>query len=146
MNLTPKQFLRRYIDADNEIKQKEDEISRLRTKSEKLITSYPDDGRTISRSKSDTVSLYAAEIVDIESDVQIRITELKTIKKEVEDVINAVEDSDERLVLNYRYINGLDWGQIDQKINHYEIRWIYKIHGCALASVKKILKVCSKMQ
>lgn len=44
----------------------------------------------------------------------------------------SLKSENESDVLFYRYIAGLDWWEIAEKL-HYSERWIHKIHGKALA-------------
>ena len=46
--------------------------------------------------------------------------------------IKNLKSENESDVLFYRYIAGLDWWEIAEKL-HYSERWIHKIHGKALA-------------
>ena len=45
--------------------------------------------------------------------------------------IGEIESEDERDVLFYRYIKGMDWWEVARAMNYCE-SWIYKLHGRAL--------------
>ena len=63
---------------------------------------------------------------------------LAEIKKRIvliDEPINALEDSTERLVLRLRYIDGLPWEKICVKIS-YEWTWTHRIHSNALENIK----------
>ena len=49
--------------------------------------------------------------------------------------IRELEDEDERDVLFYRYIKGLEWWEIARSMDYSE-SWIYELHGRALRKLK----------
>ena len=63
--------------------------------------------------------------------------------REILDVIAAVPDEMQKAVLTLRYIEGLDWITISQRIS-YEERQTFVIHGRALLVVNEILKSAGK--
>lgn len=79
---------------------------------------------------------------------RLREAERKT-RDALEEILHAIEqvpDEMQRTVLTLRYIEGLDWISIAEKI-HYEISNTYILHGRALWAVKKWMeeKDCRKM-
>ena len=59
---------------------------------------------------------------------------LLKLKTEIQGVINAVPNMDERLVLTYRYIKNYTWGQIGEEL-YADERTIRRWHNRALAHV-----------
>lgn len=59
--------------------------------------------------------------------------------REVLSAIEAVPDEMQRTVLTLRYVEGLDWIAISERI-HYEERMTFILHGRALWAVKKWLE------
>lgn len=57
------------------------------------------------------------------------------LKSEIRNVINDVENLDERLVLYDRYINFNNWEQISEKMN-IAYCTVHRIHSSALLNVK----------
>lgn len=53
----------------------------------------------------------------------------------IENVIKAVKNEDENDVLFYRYVKGLRWWEIAEKMDCTE-RWVHKLHGNALQHLK----------
>lgn len=53
----------------------------------------------------------------------------------IENQIKMVEDEDENDVLFYRYVRGLRWWEIAEKMECSE-QWVYKLHGKALKHLK----------
>lgn len=63
---------------------------------------------------------------------------LKQYQKETLAIETAIEDLKDprlRLLLRYKYMDGLRWETIAD-IMHYEIRWIYELHGQALKELE----------
>lgn len=58
------------------------------------------------------------------------------MKLEIGHQINMLEDTNERLVLRYRYLVCMPWDEIAGRL-HYSIRYVYKIHGRALQHFEK---------
>ena len=78
------------------------------------------------------LSGYAAELDEMINElIEERYLRIKTYQQ-ITKQIKQMKSENEKDVLFYRYIRGLDWWEIAEKMNYSE-RWIYKIHGEALA-------------
>lgn len=53
----------------------------------------------------------------------------------IENLIKSVKNEDENDVLFYRYVKGLRWWEIAEKMDCSE-RWVHKLHGRALGHLK----------
>lgn len=62
------------------------------------------------------------------------IDELADIRAEIEDVLGQLEDDTLRKLMEYRYIDGMTWEQIAEKM-HYSWRHTCRLHGEALAKI-----------
>lgn len=65
------------------------------------------------------------------------------LAEEISEVIEAVPDLDERTLLRLRYINGLKWDKVADKMS-YSLPQIFRIHGCALISAGELREDESK--
>lgn len=74
------------------------------------------------------------KILEIEKEVDWEIVELQIVRKEIRETLNQLEDENLKLLMEYRYIDGLTWGQIAVKM-HYGFQWVCKLHGRALAGI-----------
>ena len=114
-----------------------DKISVLRSKAEKITTSYQDNptfgGFEDHRQK------VIAEMVDLEREYEKARTLCRNKRKEVEFVINLLENHQEKIVLEMRYLHYDNWLDIAINLN-YSVQMIYKIHGRALINLLKINK------
>ena len=78
-------------------------------------------------------------MVDLEREYQKARTQCRNKRKEVEFVISLLDNFQEKLVLEERYLNYYDWQEIALKLNYSE-RMIYKLHGSALIHLLEINK------
>lgn len=56
-------------------------------------------------------------------------------EKEIEKVIETLEDSRERTIMRYRYISGLEWEEVCVK-SHYSWQHTHRLHAEALKKLK----------
>ena len=131
-NEEKKEYLRSYRRAIRREKDILLEIQRLRL--DKMFPSVVNDGMPKGSHQSD-LSDYIANM-----DEQIELLKLERLEKvniyrDIEKRIRAMENTDEQDVLRYRYINGLKWDDIAEKMG-YCYRRTLEIHGNALKSFK----------
>ena len=125
-----KEYLRKYRTHVRRIHRINAEISELR--SMKLSPSLNNDGMPHGSSQSD-LSGYAAEL---DSMVQELIDERYCRIKDYQEIVGRIKklkSENEKDVLFYRYIRGMDWWEIAEKMKFSE-RQIFRIHGKALAN------------
>lgn len=128
-NEKKKEYLRSYQAHVRRIKRIESDLEEI--KSMKRYPSMSSDGMPHASNNSD-LSDYAAVLDKKERDL-LREKYLRVKGyKEVTNQIELLASDKEKDVLHYRYIKGLDWWEIAEKMNYTE-RWIHKIHGKALA-------------
>lgn len=128
-NERKKEYLRGYRECVRRIQRIESDLEEI-----KIMKRYPsmsNDGMPHGTNNSD-LSDYAAGLDKFERELvkerYLRITSYTEISEQ----INLLKSQKESDVLHYRYIKGLDWWEIAEKMNYTE-RWIHKIHGKALA-------------
>lgn len=73
---------------------------------------------------------------------QNELLRLLEVQKQIGDVIELVEDKDERLLLRLRYINHLEWLDIANELGYSE-RHTQRLHQKAIFSVDVILQSLS---
>ncbi len=130
--LTKKEFLNQYLNAEKEIGIKLDQIARLRELSTKITqTLTPDKVKSNSENRLESS---VSKIVDIEREIGASIDQLERTRLQVESVINSVPNVNQRNVLRLRYISGMKWEQIAVKLN-YDYRWVLRLHGKALNKI-----------
>ena len=127
-------YLKRYRFLDREISRKVEEVLRLRFNLEKVtaaLTPEPKGGGSI-YSKTEAM---VAKVVDLEAEINADVDRLFAIRKDIEAAIEAVEDDRERLLLQYRYLDGCTFEWIAGDMG-YHWRSVHKIHVRALSKIK----------
>lgn len=126
-----KEYLRSYRYHVRRIHRINAEIAELREM--KLHPSMkPDDGMPHGSGGQEDLSGYAAELDEMINElIEERYQRIKTYQAIVRQ-IKRMKSENEKDVLFYRYIRGLDWWDIAELMGFSE-RQIYRIHGNALA-------------
>lgn len=126
-----KEYLRKYRTHVRRIHRINAEIAELR--SMKISPSVNNDGMPHGGCGQSDLSGYAAEL---DSMVQELIDERYYRIKDYQDIVGRIKklkSENEKDVLFYRYIRGMDWWEIAEKMKFSE-RQIFRIHGKALAN------------
>ena len=126
-----KAYLKSYLQHVRRIHRINAEIAELREM--KLHPSMkPDDGMPHGSGGQGDLSGYAAELDEMINElIDERYQRIKTYQQIVRQ-IKRMKSRNESDVLFYRYIKGLDWWEIAEKMEFSE-RQIFRIHGKALA-------------
>lgn len=74
------------------------------------------------------------KVEELEEKIKQAVGELIEIRKEIETVLGQLEDENLRRLMEYRYIDGLTWEQVAEKM-HYSWRHTCRLHGEALAKI-----------
>lgn len=75
------------------------------------------------------------KVLEIDEEINREIDELQTVRQEIRAALNQLEDESLKLLMEYRYIDGLTWEQIAVKMD-ISWRWSIKLHGKALGKIK----------
>lgn len=128
-----KEYLKRYRKIDREVNQllmEKDEIFSLGTKITPTYSDMPKGTGENNRTQS-TIE----KLEEQEEKINKKIDLLYEVKEDIEKALHTVEDDTLRVLLRYRYINGLTWEKIAVNMN-YTYQWICKLHGEALRKLK----------
>ena len=74
------------------------------------------------------------KVDELERKITQAIDELADIRMEIEAVLGQLDDDTLRELMKYRYIDGLTWEQVAEKM-HYSWRHTCRLHGEALAKI-----------
>lgn len=132
-NERKKSYLRGYRKHGKRIKRIEAEIEEIR--SMKMYPSVNNDGMPHGSSGQGDLSGYAASLNELEEKLCKEGVQRVEQYKDISFRIQELKDSDERDVLFYRYIKGMEWWDIAKTMDYSE-RWIYELHGRALKNLK----------
>ncbi len=103
----------------------------LATKCTSNITGMPHAPSPSTSRMEDTI----CKIIDLEEDINRDIDALVDLKVEMTYAIKAVENVDERLVLEFRYLCYKSWEEIAVEMN-WRVRHVYEVHTSALENFK----------
>lgn len=131
-NERKKEYLKSYRRAIRRERDILSEIQRLRA--DKMFPSVVNDGMPKGSTQSDLSDYIVALDEQIELLKRERLEKV-TIYKDIEMRIREMESSDEQEVLRYRYISGMKWDAITEKMG-YSWRQIHRIHSSALLNFK----------
>ena len=137
MNNPAKTFLKQYTALQAQY----DSIQRDMAARRECLTSItaPIGGDAVQSSASDRMASVIASIIDSEVDLAETAREIERSLKEILAAIASVPDAVQRTVLTLRYIEGLDWIKVAERVN-YENSNTYIIHGRALVEINKWLE------
>ena len=132
--MTPKEYMSMAYGIDQSINSKLEQISSLRSMAavgSKLMSDMPGSpNRNISKMENTII-----KVIMLEEEINADIDELVDLKAEIYGVINSIEEEDYKTLLEQRYLCFRDWKDIAVFMRYNE-RYIYKLHGKALAAVK----------
>jgi len=83
----------------------------------------PDPGR---------IQAFLDEAADEEAEIRRLEKEIAEAEAETAMILSRLPDRRLALLLEYRYLDGLDWPEVARRI-HHSLSWTYKIHLQALA-------------
>lgn len=133
-----KHYLKQTGIYDVKINRKLEEIQRLEELRLKITTTMKPD--VVSNSGTqDKLGDATAKILDLKAEAHQYIDEIATKKREIEAVIDQVEDKQQLDVLKKRYILDEPWSQIASEIK-CGTRHTKRIHNEAIEAVDRILK------
>lgn len=132
-NAAKKEYLSEYRHHVHRISRIESELEEIR-----IMRSNPsainNDGMPHGSGQSD-LSDYAAALDDMERELREERYRRIMAYKDIACRIKSLQSEKEKDVMFYRYIKGMAWHEIAEKMGMSE-RWVLKIHGQALAHIK----------
>lgn len=132
--MTSKEYLRQAYRLDQRINSDLEEVAALREMAPSVSSSQYSERVQTSRKGDPSFIRGIEKIMELEEKINMEIDLLVALKDEIRSVITSVEDTDERLVLKYRYIHNYTWEQIGNELNA-DSRTVRRWHGMALLHV-----------
>lgn len=71
------------------------------------------------------------QLAELNNQINFRIDCLVNYKSKLIEEVMGLENRNHRLLLIYRYIDGLKWEEVAERMN-YDVSTVYKLHGEAL--------------
>lgn len=141
--MTPKEYLKQAYCLDHRINSDIAELGRLREMSTSI--SSPGLGEKVQTNRNTDAPFVKCleRIYSLEEKINKEIDLLVNLKEEIRSVIDMVSNTDERMVLRYRYIHNYTWEQIGDVLGA-DSRTVRRWHGQALGHVtlpENLLKI-----
>ena len=133
--MTAKEYLSQAYRLDQRIDSNIAEITRLREMACGISSPSWEEKVQTSRNTDAPFVRCLEKIIDLEKLVYSEIDTLVDLKRQIRTTIERVPNTDEQLVLRYRYIHNCTWEQIGNELNA-DARTIRRWHGDALQKVK----------
>ena len=131
--MNAKEYLNQGYLINERIDSKIEQIGMLRTLATKTSVTLSDMPGDPNKGKSKVEELLV-KIAGLEDEIRAEIARLVELKKNIVDVIEKVEDPEESLVLNLRYLNFFSWEDIALKMG-CSVRNVHVVHSRALEHV-----------
>lgn len=128
-----KAYLQRYLKARETMASMARTLERLREAAGVSAVRYDVD--KVQGGQSEGMAGIMAQVIDVESQLQRMQESAAAIAAEIIDSVLWINDEQYRDILLLRYIHGYTWEQIAEA-KHYSVRYVYKIHGRALAAFR----------
>ena len=129
-----KEYLRQAYRLNQIINSEIEEVAMVREMACSITSPVLGEKVQISHSGDPPFMRSMEKILMLEENINREIGELVDLKSQMRDVIAAVPDTDERMVLRYRYIHNMTWEQIGSELNA-DKSTVRRWHGNALAHV-----------
>ncbi len=137
--MNAKEYLRQAWNIDQRIKDKLDQVARLKEMATNVTSVISDMPRsaTPNPQKMENAVLRLAEM---ESEIDADIGRLVNLKIEITQTIWRVEDANCRTLLEMRYISFKSWEEIAAAMG-ITVRWLHRLHAKALRRVDEFTKI-----
>lgn len=126
-------WLKQYKYLDNHINRMLEEKERYKSVALKITPTWSDmpkggDGEN-------PRELAICKMMDCEKEIEKMIDEYADLGNDIRGKINDIDNLELRLLLNYRYIDGLTWELISVKMG-FTFQWVHILHSRALGEIK----------
>ena len=138
--MNAKEYLSQAIWLDQMIDSKLEQLETLKSLAMKVTSSFTKEkicGGNIEKSKMESTMV---KVIDLENEINADIDRLVDLKKDIQDTINTMDDINQQLLLELRYLSGKGWDEIAASMG-YDPRTVYRIHGKALKEFER-MKLC----
>lgn len=129
-----KEYLHQAYRLDKRIESDIEEMECLREMATNVSSPSWDEKVQTSRTSDAKFVRCLERIIDLESKINAEVDNLIALKEQIRCTINAVPDTDERMVLRYRYVHNFTWEQIGDELNA-DRTTVYRWHNTALNHV-----------
>ena len=129
-----KEYLHQAYRLDKRIQSHIEEMECLKEMATSVSSPRWDEKVQTSRNSEGNFVRCLERIMDLERRINAEIDNLVALKEQIRCVISEVADTDERMVLRYRYVHNLTWEQIGDELNA-DRTTVYRWHNQAINHV-----------
>lgn len=126
-----KEFLSQYGDNEREIARLEEEIARWESRAQRVTGSFSHLPRHCGEDK---IQSAVDEIFELRAMLYERLVDATELRRTIAAAIVKVPDKRLRLLLEYRYIDGLTWERVAAALT-CDYRWTLRLHERAIAEL-----------
>nr|DAO71901.1 MAG TPA: Protein of unknown function (DUF722) [Caudoviricetes sp.] len=134
--MTAKEYLSQLINLERLIEAKRLECERLDTMSKK-VSSTLSDCKVDTSNDNDKTAVIVIHVIELKKDISEHMKTYAELQAKISKEIDAIEDMRYRCLLIMRYITGLKFGEISEKMN-YGTRWVLILHREALKEFDRL--------
>lgn len=134
--MTAKEYLSQLINLERLIEAKRLECERLDTMSKK-VSSTLSDCKVDTSNDNDKTAVIVIHVIELKKDISEHMKTYAELQAKISKEIDAIEDIRYRCLLIMRYITGLKFGEISEKMN-YGTRWVLILHREALKEFDRL--------
>lgn len=132
--MTAKEYLHQAYRLDQRINSNLEELAALREMASSISSPQLSERVQTSKQADAPFVKNLEKIMALEDRINTEVNLLMELKDEIRRVITAVPNTDERMVLKYRYVHNYTWEQIGTEL-HADSRTVRRWHGKALQHV-----------
>lgn len=134
--MTAKEYLSQLLNLERLIEAKRLECERLDAMSKK-VSSTLSDCKVESSHDNDKIAVIVIHVIELKKDISEQMKIYLELQEKISKEIDAIEDMRYRSLLIMRYITGLKFGEISEKMN-YGTRWVLILHREALKEFDRL--------
>ncbi len=132
--MTAKEYFSQIPLLDKRIDAKLEQLDNLKAQATKVSAVISDMPRNDSANLQQ-LEASVAKLIDLEDEITDDIDRLIDTKREALESINALDDYDQQMILEFRYFCNKPWDEI-MKLMKLSSTTVYRLHGIALKNVQ----------
>ena len=132
INEQKKRWLYSYRAMEHKIQRILEELEQWKSKAQKVTRAF--DG-VPGGGGGDLLPQCVGKIMELEEELNAQIDRMVDKRREIEEAIARVPNPQQQEVLSLRYIDGLSWERIAERL-FYSVQHIHKLHGRALQVIQ----------
>ena len=137
--MTAKEYLNQAYWLDKRIDSKLEQLSALKDMATKTTSVMSDDVVSHTRNVHSMQDVIA-KIIDMQAEINADIDHLVDLKREIMQVIKAVQNPEHQTLLELRYLCFRSWEYVAEELG-YNVRHVYRLHDEAVEQIM-IPKTC----